>query len=136
MAIIITRENIYGIDVFRFFTKNKTPYQLTFEQDLDSDRINVHLMNLYATEPKKYDSEIRKTVCDIVHEYLRTRNCKLYFEIETSYDRNDLKLVKFIKWASLYPGTIFRCEITTFESSYFAEVHITKKSPQQMEVKF
>lgn len=125
--IIVERELVYGIDIYRFRTSKNIPYQLTFEKDLTQDRINVHLANLYACEPDHYDKEVRKIVCDIVFEYLSRTNCTLFFEIEVTHERNDLTMVKFIRWAYLYPMAQFKYEITQLGSTFYLEAYITKK---------
>ena len=126
--IIVKKENVYGIDIFRFTTSQKIPYQLTFEKDLSKNRINIHLANLFANEPEFYDKEIRKIVCDIIHEYLDYTNVTLFFEIEVTHSRNDITMIKFLRWSALYPENHFKYEITQIDDIYYAEVYITRKN--------
>ncbi len=125
--IIVKQENIYGIDVFRFNTSNQIPYQLTFEKDLKEDRINIHLANLFALENCIFDKDIRKIVCDIISEYLISTNCVLFFEINVSHNRNDLKMIKFLKWANSYGKHSLTFDLTEYQDVIYSEVYIRNK---------
>jgi|SRR5690554_5367625 len=124
----VRKEIIYGISVYTLSTNNKIPYQLTFERDLFLDRINVNLLPLIYPE-NKICYDLRKMVCDCFIEYLNENpDEELYFEIDISNRKGELKMIKFLKWMEVYKNDYtVNFEFTNTNAIKYFEVYISKK---------
>ncbi|WP_338731753.1 hypothetical protein [Mangrovimonas cancribranchiae] len=118
--IIATRENIYGLDVFSFTSSRHTPYQLIFDDNINSKHTEVSLVNLLGQNDAKYCREIRKAVSSIIFNYLVDKNCTLYFDFKL--DKKGVSLLKkFIRWIKLERRIKTEAEITPFKNSHYIE---------------
>jgi hypothetical protein len=124
----ISKELIYGIDVYTLKTNNKIPYQLTFERDLFFDRVNVNLLPLINPE-KNSCSDLRNLVCKSFIEYFNDNPKEIvYFEIDISYKKGELKLIKFLKWIEIHRISYdVNLELTSTDAIKYIEVYISKK---------
>ncbi|ATL41814.1 TPA: hypothetical protein ACGQK4_002248 [Elizabethkingia anophelis] len=124
----VSRDFIYGIDVYTLTTNNKIPYQITFERDLFLDRINVNLLPLIHPE-KNVCYDLRKLVCDSFLDYFENNeNETVYFEIDISNKYGELKMIKFLKWIEPYRDNyIIDFNFTNYNSIRYMEVTIKRK---------
>lgn len=128
-----TKESIYGIAVYSFKTEKNIHYQVTFTEDLDPDSSNykVDLQNLIGGEELPVDHQIKHTVCECIKDYISEfPDRQIYYEIDITYRRNIIKLMKFLKWATSHTNYECKVDITTVASEnghiVYAEVLINK----------
>jgi hypothetical protein len=124
----VSKELIYGIQVYTLSTNNKIPYQLTFERDLFFDRVNVNLVPLFNPE-KNSCPDLRSMVCDCFVEFLdENEDENVYFEIDISYKGGQLKMIKFLRWFENHRNNyIVTFELTKTNAVNYMEVYIKKK---------
>lgn len=121
----IEKDQAYGTTAYNISTAEKIPYQLTFERDLYVNRVNVALLPMIMPEGR-YCTDLRKSVCECFEDYLKnTPNETLYFETEIQSKEGYLRMMKFIRWMSLYKDVYnFHFEATNSNDLKYMEVYI------------
>lgn len=135
--IIVNKEVIYGMDVFTFNSSKNIPYQLTFQKDLSERYYIVSLVNLLGQNDSPYCKEFREVISEIVYDYIFTKKCKLFFDIEFSSKKNFLLLMKFLRWIELDKRIDAKIEITNnFKNVEYVEVflELNVKHIEQIEI--
>lgn len=124
----VSKEFIYGIDVYTLTTNNKIPYQLTFERDLFFDRINVNLLPLIHPE-RNTCLDLRNLVCDCFLDYFHNYPDEtVYFEIDISERYGQLKMIKFLNWIAPFREKYsVNFEKTKSNGILYMEVYIKAK---------
>lgn len=125
----VSKDLVYGIHVYTLPTKNKIPYQLTFERDLFFDRINVNLLPLIDPE-KNHCLDLRELVCNSFVDYFKNNsNETVYFEVDLTTRSGLLKMIKFLKWFIPYKEEyVISFEQTITKGISYMEVYIKMKS--------
>lgn len=125
----VSKDFVYGIDVYTLNTNNKIPYQLTFERDLFFDRINVNLLPLIHPE-NNVCHDLKNLVCQCFEDYFEDNSGEeVYFEIDISERYGQLKLIKFLNWMEPYKsGYNFRFLLTSTNAINYIEVYISSKT--------
>lgn len=125
----VSKDLVYGIDVYTLTTNNKIPYQLTFERDLFFDRINVNLLPLIDPE-KNHCIDLRELVCKSFVDYFKNNSSEtVYFEVDITNRHGLLKMIKFLKWFIPYKEDYtISFEQTITKGISYMEVYIKLKS--------
>ncbi|TJY37714.1 hypothetical protein [Pontimicrobium aquaticum] len=122
--IVVTRENIYGLDVFRFISSKRTPYQLVFDDTVSLKYTEVSLVNLLGQSDSIYCKSLRQAVCSIIFDYIAEKKCTLYFDFKLDGAKGMSLFKKFVRWIKLEPRVIADVEITPYDGSHYIEFRL------------
>lgn len=117
-------ENIYGIDVYTFYSSKRNPYQLTFNDDSTGKYVEVALVNLLGSNDSRYCPSLRSAICTWCYSYMFEKRCTLYFDMELQGKHSFLLFSKFIRWIELEDRVKVNVEITPYEGRHFVEFYI------------
>lgn len=122
--IIVTREQIYGLDVHSFENSHGDPYQLVFDPNQTDEYVEVTLVHLLGNSDCKYCNELRRTLTKIIQDFIIKSKKTVYFNIGLN-KKADLRLLsKFARWMALAPKIKASAEITTLEDFQFIEFRL------------
>ncbi len=123
--IIVKKEEVYGIDLYTFRNSHNIPYQLSFERNISGKHYDVSLVNLLGKSDGGFCKEIRTAISEITYEYLLSKRCTLFFDIEYSSAEKLVLLLKFLRWIELDERVDVEFLITNVEGIEYIEVYIT-----------
>jgi hypothetical protein len=122
--IVVTRENIYGLDVFRFISSTHTPYQLVFDDSVSIKHTEVSLVNLLGQNDSRYCKSLRSAVSSIIYTYLVEKKCSLYFDFKLDGEKGMSLFKKFVRWIKFEPRVIVDVEITPYNGTHYIEFRL------------
>ena len=122
--IVARRENIYGLDVFTFYSSKRIPYQLTFDDNISPKHTEVSLVNLLGQTDSLYCRFLRTAVSQIIYDYIVEKKCTVYFNFEFKDDKGLSLFKKFIRWSALEPKIKTTVEITPYKGYQFIEFRL------------
>ncbi|WP_343663948.1 hypothetical protein [Chryseobacterium mucoviscidosis] len=101
---IVYKDEFAGAQYYTIKIDYKVPYQITFDRDLNYNRIAVHLFPLIDPEDDKCDHQLKRDVCESIIDYFNNNQTvtQIHFELEFGYERNNARLYKFLKWGEAH----------------------------------
>jgi len=126
---IVYKDEFAGAQFYTIKTDNKVPYQVTFDRDLNYNRVSVHLVPLIDPEDDKCDHQLKRDVCECIIDYFNVNDTimNIYFELELNYERNNARLYKFLKWGEAHKEQFsISADVTIINYVHYADVTISR----------
>jgi hypothetical protein len=122
-----TRESIYGIAVYTFTTTHNEPYQLSFEENLRENAIEVSLCHLMGKDDSAYCPQLFDCINRVFLNQPEEEDVRYYFNLSWDGHRKELLLNKFVRWVLRQDLFKVSFALTKISNRYFVEAYLVRK---------
>ena len=107
---IIEETTALGVHFCHFKTIiHSNHYNLTFTKGDTKNQYEVHLIPLHIKRKDNkimFDKDLRNFVCGKIYNFIKEKNCQIYFSLNCVGLGNEYLLWKFIRWINCYKNKI------------------------------